>query len=229
MAGNLGPLYRTPSCSPSRGIYISHDRGQLGRRPADRYERARIQTLTRMDSQPTTMSLSELPAVVIDENGVLWFNGCTAEERLAAIEGPAHSTISATDRRAEEDPRGGNGPTATCDLVTWSPGSPHQRLTRCQPLTGCCCTRVSLPATSCSRASETHRGWRGADVGSAIDCPRRAPVSSSWRSSRQVSSSWCRARWDHPEPRRADHRGVRAATRPDAVRRLGHTRPGGQW
>jgi len=53
------------------------------------------------------MSLSELPAVVIDENGVPWFNGCTAEERLATIEGPAHSAISVTDRRAEGVVRAG--------------------------------------------------------------------------------------------------------------------------
>lgn len=53
------------------------------------------------------MSLSELPAVVIDGNGVHWFNGCTAEERLAAIEGPAHSAIRVTDRRAEGVVRAG--------------------------------------------------------------------------------------------------------------------------
>jgi hypothetical protein len=47
------------------------------------------------------MSLSELPSVVIDENGLPWFNSCTAEERLAALEGPTHVSIRVTDRRAE--------------------------------------------------------------------------------------------------------------------------------
>jgi hypothetical protein len=53
------------------------------------------------------MSLSELPAVVIDENGVPRFNGCTADERLAVLEGPTHTTITVTDRSAEGVVRAG--------------------------------------------------------------------------------------------------------------------------
>ncbi len=44
------------------------------------------------------MSLSELPSVVVDELGVLRFNGRTAEERLAALDLPTSSNISCLDR-----------------------------------------------------------------------------------------------------------------------------------
>lgn len=46
------------------------------------------------------MPNTDLPRVAVDEDGALRFNGCTAQERLAALDEPADTTIRQGERTA---------------------------------------------------------------------------------------------------------------------------------
>lgn len=50
---------------------------------------------------------TDLPRVVVDEDGAPRFNGCTAQQRLAALDEPADTTIRQGDRVASGYVRGG--------------------------------------------------------------------------------------------------------------------------
>ena len=53
------------------------------------------------------MSQTELPHVVTAEDGTLRFNGCPAEQRLAALDEPADTTIRQGDRASSGRERAG--------------------------------------------------------------------------------------------------------------------------